>query len=85
MDLNLLTAISPVDGRYRGKTEPLVEYFSEYALIRYRLEEHPEGIYTDEAVEFKKHQPFIRRLLHHRKLQNNYLCPSKHTLFIYRH
>ena len=37
MDLNLLTAISPVDGRYRGKTEPLVEYFSEYALIRYRV------------------------------------------------
>ena len=37
MDLNLLTAISPVDGRYRGKTEPLAEYFSEYALIRYRV------------------------------------------------
>ena len=37
MDLNLLTAISPVDGRCRGKTEPLVEYFSEYALIRYRV------------------------------------------------
>lgn len=37
MDLNLLTAISPVDGRYRGKTEPLVDYFSEYALIRYRV------------------------------------------------
>lgn len=37
MDLNLLTAISPIDGRYRGKTEPLVEYFSEYALIRYRV------------------------------------------------
>ncbi len=37
MELNLLTAISPVDGRYRGKTEPLVEYFSEYALIRYRV------------------------------------------------
>ena len=37
MDLNLLTAISPVDGRYRGKTEPLVEYFSEFALIRYRV------------------------------------------------
>ncbi len=33
----MLTAISPVDGRYRGKTEPLVEYFSEYALIRYRV------------------------------------------------
>lgn len=37
MDLNLLTAVSPIDGRYRGKTEPLAEYFSEYALIRYRV------------------------------------------------
>ena len=37
MDLSLLTAISPIDGRYRGKTEPLADYFSEYALIRYRL------------------------------------------------
>lgn len=37
MDLDLLTAISPIDGRYRGKTEPLAEYFSEYALIRYRV------------------------------------------------
>ena len=37
MELDLLTAISPVDGRYRGKTEKLGEYFSEYALIRYRV------------------------------------------------
>ena len=37
MELNALTAISPIDGRYRGKTEPLAEYFSEYALIRYRV------------------------------------------------
>ena len=37
MNLDLLTAISPIDGRYRGKTEPLAEYFSEYALIRYRV------------------------------------------------
>ena len=37
MDLSLLTAISPIDGRYRGKTEPMAEYFSEYALIRYRV------------------------------------------------
>ena len=37
MELTLLTAISPIDGRYRSKTEPLAEYFSEYALIRYRL------------------------------------------------
>ncbi|MDR1155984.1 MAG: adenylosuccinate lyase [Bacteroidales bacterium] len=37
MDLNILSAISPVDGRYRRKTEPLAEYYSEYALIRYRI------------------------------------------------
>lgn len=37
MELNNLTAISPIDGRYRGKTEPLGDYFSEYALIRYRI------------------------------------------------
>ena len=37
MELNRLTAISPIDGRYRGKTDKLGEYFSEYALIRYRV------------------------------------------------
>jgi len=37
MELSLLTAISPIDGRYRGKTQPLAEYFSEYALMRYRV------------------------------------------------
>ncbi len=37
MELNTLTAVSPVDGRYWGKSEPLSEYFSEYALIRYRV------------------------------------------------
>ena len=35
--LDSLTAISPIDGRYRGKTVSLAEYFSEYALIRYRV------------------------------------------------
>ncbi|MCR5434503.1 MAG: adenylosuccinate lyase [Bacteroidaceae bacterium] len=37
MKLDLLTAISPVDGRYRSKTEALAAFFSEYALIRYRV------------------------------------------------
>ncbi len=37
MELSKLTAISPIDGRYRGKTEKLGEFFSEYALVRYRL------------------------------------------------
>lgn len=37
MNLDLLTAISPIDGRYRNKTQALAGYFSEYALIRYRV------------------------------------------------
>lgn len=37
MKLDALTAISPIDGRYRAKTEPLAAYFSEYALIAYRV------------------------------------------------
>ncbi len=37
MQLDVLTAISPVDGRYRSKAEPLAGYFSEFALIRYRV------------------------------------------------
>jgi adenylosuccinate lyase len=37
MELNKLTAISPVDGRYRSKTEQLSETFSEFGLIRYRV------------------------------------------------
>jgi len=37
MDLNKLTAISPVDGRYRDRVSELAGYFSEYGLIRYRI------------------------------------------------
>lgn len=37
MQLTPLTAISPVDGRYRSKCDVLAEYFSEFALIRYRV------------------------------------------------
>lgn len=37
MELNALTAVSPIDGRYHGKTKSLANYFSEYALIKYRV------------------------------------------------
>lgn len=37
MELDILTAVSPIDGRYRSKAEPLANYFSEYALIKYRV------------------------------------------------
>jgi adenylosuccinate lyase len=37
MQLQELTAISPIDGRYRSKVQPLSNYFSEFALIKYRI------------------------------------------------
>lgn len=37
MELTTLSAISPVDGRYRKQSEPLANYFSEFALIKYRV------------------------------------------------
>lgn len=38
MELSPLTAVSPVDGRYRSRSEVLAPYFSEFGLIRYRVE-----------------------------------------------
>ena len=37
MQLTPLTAVSPIDGRYHSKTDKLSLYFSEYALIKYRI------------------------------------------------
>lgn len=37
MEITLLSAISPIDGRYRNKVDELAIYFSEYGLIRYRV------------------------------------------------
>ena len=37
MEFSALTAVSPIDGRYHGKTECLSAYFSEYALVKYRV------------------------------------------------
>ena len=37
MELNTLTAVSPIDGRYRSQVQTLDDYFSEYALIKYRV------------------------------------------------
>jgi len=46
MKLDLLTAISPIDGRYRGKTDVLAAYFSEFALIKYRVQVEIEYFIT---------------------------------------
>ena len=54
MDLNQLTAISPIDGRYRKQVQHLDEYFSEYALIKYRvLVEVEYFLYLAEKKFFK--------------------------------
>ena len=46
MELDLLTAISPIDGRYRGKAGALASYFSEIALIKYRVQVEIEYFIT---------------------------------------
>ena len=50
MELTQLTAISPVDGRYRGKCGRLADYFSEYALIRYRVKVEVEYFIAISAI-----------------------------------
>jgi len=42
MDLSSITAVSPIDGRYRNKTSKLSDYFSEYALFKYRVQSEVE-------------------------------------------
>ncbi len=60
MDLNLITAISPLDGRYRQKVEELDLYFSEFGLIKYRLMVEIEyfialcNIPLPQLIDFKK-------------------------------
>ncbi len=46
LELDLLTAVSPIDGRYRSKAGALAEYFSEYALIKYRVQVEIEYFIT---------------------------------------
>jgi adenylosuccinate lyase len=62
MELRELTAISPIDGRYRGKTEPLAAYFSEYALVRYRVRVEIEYFITLCELPLPQLQDFDSRL-----------------------
>ncbi|HUX57188.1 MAG TPA: adenylosuccinate lyase [Bacteroidales bacterium] len=60
MELNFLTAISPLDGRYRHKVDELDLYFSEFGLIRYRMMVEIEyfialcNIPLPQLIDFKK-------------------------------
>lgn len=70
MNLTELTAISPVDGRYRSKVRELALYFSEYALIKYRLQIEIEyflvlcEIPLPQLLDFPKERiPDVRNLM----------------------
>jgi adenylosuccinate lyase len=70
MELNFLTAISPIDGRYRQKVDELDLYFSEFGLIRYRLMVEIEyfialcGIPLPQLQDFKKDNYKILRSIY---------------------
>lgn len=62
MTLDALTAVSPIDGRYRSKTECLADYFSEYALIRYRVRVEIEYFITLCELPLPQLESFNRAL-----------------------
>ncbi len=64
MDLNQLTAISPIDGRYRKQLQHLDEYFSEYALIKYRVLVEVEYFLFLAEKKFFKANASLKKQLH---------------------
>lgn len=69
MELQPLTAISPVDGRYRNQLQHLDEYFSEYALIRYRVFVEAEYLLFLAEKKFFTLPPKAKKQLHDLSLQ----------------
>ena len=68
MEVNTLTAISPIDGRYRAQTEGLAEYFSEFALIKYRLR-----VETEYFISLSQLKLFSLKTTQVKYLRNLYL------------
>jgi adenylosuccinate lyase len=64
MELNALTAISPLDGRYRHQLQHLDEYFSEFALIKYRIRVEMEFFFFLAAKKFFPLPASVRKSLH---------------------
>ncbi len=71
MYTNALQAISPIDGRYSAKTESLIPYFSEEALIRYRVQVEIEYFIALVELELPQLQKFDKNLFP--SLRNLYL------------
>ncbi len=70
MELNQLTAISPIDGRYRKQVRSLEEYFSEYALMKYRVLVEVQYFFFLADKKFFKLLPKSRQFL--QKLCNDF-------------
>ena len=66
----MLTAVSPIDGRYHGKTEALANYFSEYALMKYRVRVEIEYFIALCELPLPQLEGFDKALLHHHHLKN---------------
>ena len=64
MQLQPLTSISPIDGRYRNQLQHLDEYFSEFALIKYRVKVEVEYFLFLSQKRFFKVSPKVKRQLH---------------------
>ena len=78
MDLNQLTAISPIDGRYRKQLAHLGEYFSEYALIKYRVLVEVEYFLFLAEKKFFKIDAKTRQYL--QKLTDNFSLADAETI-----
>jgi adenylosuccinate lyase len=77
MELSTLTAISPVDGRYHHQVQHLNEYFSEYGLMKYRVQVEIEYLLFLEKKKFyrclqmpknilKNYQKILARMKHNK-------------------
>lgn len=74
MELNTLTAISPIDGRYRSQVEVLSAYFSEFALMQYRLR-----VETEYFIALSQKKLFSLTTANANKLRKIYLDFSPET------
>ena len=72
MHLNPLTAISPVDGRYFETVKPLTPYFSEYGLIRYRIQVEIEYFIALSGMVAELEDLPVHRLNDLRKIYKNF-------------
>jgi adenylosuccinate lyase len=71
MDLNQLTAVSPIDGRYRKQVSQLDDFFSEYGLIKYRVLVEVEYFFFLADQKFFK-LPVKSRAAHPRKVLDEF-------------